>query len=192
MLGLSFLGEYHPVIRPQQPDWRIASKYDSSDQLLGLTNEGLAEVDPLATNLLVAQGLPEVGELDIPRYQIIVNDWADEFRDRCLPDWEKHYHRSPEEYGHHVWLYRLGMITRYLDQYCKITYDPDLKGSSPDGNPSHTVVRYSNASELFLHGIIDTRKGTCGNMATLHVAIGWRLGWPVSLACVSSHYNYAI
>jgi len=35
---------------------------------------------------------------------------------------------------------------------------------------------------------MDTRQGTCGNMATLHVALGWRLGWPVSLACVRSHY----
>ena len=34
---------------------------------------------------------------------------------------------------------------------------------------------------------MDTRRGTCGNMAALHVAIGWRLGWPVSLACVKSH-----
>ncbi len=25
-------------------------------------------------------------------------------------------------------------------------------------------------------------------MAALHVALGWRLGWPVSLACVRSHY----
>lgn len=35
---------------------------------------------------------------------------------------------------------------------------------------------------------MDTRRGTCGNMAALHVAVGWRLGWPVSLACVNSHY----
>jgi hypothetical protein len=30
--------------------------------------------------------------------------------------------------------------------------------------------------------------GTCGNMAALHVALGWRLGWPLSLACAGSHY----
>jgi hypothetical protein len=35
---------------------------------------------------------------------------------------------------------------------------------------------------------MDTRRGTCGNMAALHVALGWRLGWPVSLACVQSHF----
>ena len=34
---------------------------------------------------------------------------------------------------------------------------------------------------------MDSKRGTCGNMAALHVAIGWRLGWPVSLSCVGSH-----
>jgi hypothetical protein len=35
---------------------------------------------------------------------------------------------------------------------------------------------------------MDTRKGTCASMPALHVAICWRLGWPVSLACVGPHY----
>ena len=34
---------------------------------------------------------------------------------------------------------------------------------------------------------MDTRRGTCGNMAALHVALGWRLGWPVSLALAHWH-----
>ncbi len=29
--------------------------------------------------------------------------------------------------------------------------------------------------------MIDRRRGTCGNIAELHYAIEWRLGWPVSL-----------
>jgi hypothetical protein len=51
-----------------------------------------------------------------------------------------------------------------------------------------TRVLYTDPSDLFLNGVIDTRRGTCGNMATLHVALCWRLGWPVSLACVGSHF----
>ena len=47
---------------------------------------------------------------------------------------------------------------------------------------------YTDPSDLFLNGVIDTRRGTCANMAALHVALGWRLGWPVSLACVASHF----
>ncbi len=39
-----------------------------------------------------------------------------------------------------------------------------------------------------LNGVIDTRRGTCGNMAALYVAMAWRMRWPVSLACVNSHF----
>ena len=38
------------------------------------------------------------------------------------------------------------------------------------------------------NGLIDTRQGTCASMPTLHVAIARRLGWPVSLASVKSHF----
>jgi len=32
-------------------------------------------------------------------------------------------------------------------------------------------VRYTNPSDLFINGVIDTREGTCGNLAVLHVAL---------------------
>src|SRR5262249_50895476 len=51
-----------------------------------------------------------------------------------------------------------------------------------------TKVRYTDPSDLFLNGVMETRRGTCGNMSMVHVALAWRLGWPVSLACVHSHH----
>lgn len=47
---------------------------------------------------------------------------------------------------------------------------------------------YTDPCDLFLNGVMDRRRGTCGNMAALHVAMGWRMGWPVSLACIKSHF----
>jgi hypothetical protein len=35
---------------------------------------------------------------------------------------------------------------------------------------------------------MDTRQGTCGNMAMVPVALAWRLGWPVFLACAGYHF----
>lgn len=51
-----------------------------------------------------------------------------------------------------------------------------------------TAIYYTDPGQLFLHGLIDTKQGTCGNMAALHVAICRRMGWPVSLACARSHF----
>src|SRR5262245_32481002 len=41
---------------------------------------------------------------------------------------------------------------------------------------------------MFLNGVIDNRRRTCGDMATLHVAMGWGRGWSESLGCAKSHY----
>lgn len=49
-------------------------------------------------------------------------------------------------------------------------------------------IIYTDPTDLFLNGVMDTRQGTCANMAILFVALCWRLGWPVRLACLRSHY----
>lgn len=40
-------------------------------QLLALSDDELAQVDPLVMNLLVAKGIPSLAHLDIGRYQRI-------------------------------------------------------------------------------------------------------------------------
>jgi hypothetical protein len=52
--------------------------------LLALTDSGLARVDPVEMNLVVAQGIPALAELDIYRYQEMADRWAEDIR-RGLP-----------------------------------------------------------------------------------------------------------
>ena len=49
-------------------------------------------------------------------------------------------------------------------------------------------ILYTDPSDLFLNGVMKTRQGTCGNMALLHVVLGRRIGLPVSLAPVGTHF----
>jgi len=148
-------------------------------QLLGCSDAELAHVDPLVMNLLVAKSIPSLADLDIARYQRLADQWADDVR-RRLPGAEKVFWRSPQDWKNDVSFFRLGALCGYLEHEAGITYNEDQRTA--------TAVFYTDPSDLFLNGVMDTRQGTCGNMAALHVAIGWRLGWPVSLACVRSHY----
>lgn len=50
------------------------------------------------------------------------------------------------------------------------------------------AILYTDASDLFLNGVIDTRRGTCGNMGALFVALCWRIGWPVKLVTAKAHF----
>ncbi len=72
------------------------------------------------------------------------------------------------------------MVCQYIDLELGISYRPDQRDV--------TSIHYTDPSDLFLNGIIDTGLGTCGNMSALHVAFGGRMGWPVSLACVGTHF----
>lgn len=77
------------------------------------------------------------------------------------------------------------MLAQFLDEQVGIEYVPEQAESQRQGVKE---FYYTDPADLFLHGLIDRKTGTCATMPTLHVAIGRRLGWPVSLACVKSHY----
>ena len=148
--------------------------------IIAMTESELSAIDPLAMNLIVAKGIDSLADLDIAHYQSIVNSWTNDFRNRCLPYWEQFFHEAPDDFGNDIRFFRLGMVCQYLDLEVGISYHPEQR--------ELTSILYTNPSDLFLNGVIDSKFGTCGNMAALHVAIGWRMGWPVSLACVNSHF----
>lgn len=148
-------------------------------QMLACSDEELGRVDPLVMNLLVAKSIPSLAGLDLPRYQRQADQWADDVRKR-LPKAEKVFWQTPCDWKDDINFFRLGVLCGYLEYEVGIAYNEDQR----DGGP----VFYTDPTDLFLNGVMDTRRGTCGNMATLHIALGWRLGWPVSLACVKSHF----
>lgn len=147
-------------------------------RLLGLPDDEFARVDPVAMNLLVATSIPALAGLDIPRYQRLADEWADAVRAQ-LPEAERVFRQTPQDWKNDIHFFRLGVLCGFLEHEAGIAYNEEQREA--------TAVRYTNPSDLFLNGVMDTRRGTCGNMAALHVAIGRRLGWPVTLACVKSH-----
>ncbi len=161
--------------------WRDSEGATVADyrQLLACIDAELAQVDPLVMNLLVAKSIPSLTDIDIPHYQRQADQWAEDVR-RRLPLAEGAFRRTPQGWKNDINFFRLGVLCGYLEHEAGIAYIEDQRTA--------TAIYYTDPSDLFLNGVMDTRRGTCGNMAALHVAVGWRLGWPVSLACVRSHY----
>jgi hypothetical protein len=126
----------------------------------------------------VAAGIPRLADLDISRYQATVDGWADEVR-KWLTHFEPQFHENPVAWRDDIHFFQLGVMCRYVENRLGVQYKEDQRDA--------TSVRYTDPSDLFLNGVMDTRRGTCGNMAVLHLAIGRRLGWPVSLACAGAH-----
>ena len=151
--------DYRQILAHSDAEWRLA--------------------DPLLSNLLVGKSIPALAHLDIPHYQRQADEWATELK-ASLTKSERHFHMDPGYFRNDVNFFRLGMLHQFLEQNADIAYKEDQRNL--------TSMLYTDPSDLFLNGVMDTRRGTCGNMAALYVAIGWRLGWPVSLACAKSHY----
>jgi hypothetical protein len=148
-------------------------------QLLALPDEELEQADVVVLNLAVAKEIPSLAKLQISNYVNVVDDWTAQFR-RVLPSMEVQFRQTPERWRNDIRLFRVGMLQGFLGHEIGLRYIEEQKTA--------TAVSYTNPGDLFLNGLIDTKRGTCGNMAALHVAMARRMGWPVSLACAKTHF----
>jgi hypothetical protein len=130
-------------------------------------------------NLVVAKGVPCFANLDIGRYVRLADQWTSDIR-RRLPGAEAHFHRSPANWKNDIRFFRLGIVCWYVDEVLGVSYPDELARAGEER-------LYADPMNVFLNGLMDRRRGSCASMPTLHVAIGWRLGWPVSLACANNH-----
>ena len=148
-------------------------------QLLDLLDADLERVDVVEMNLAVARGISPLSDLDVGRYIRVVDEWTAQFAD-WLRGAEQRFHKTPECWKNDIRFFRIGMLAGYMGKYLGLGYIPEQRHLD--------AIWYTNPSDLFLNGLIDTKRGTCGSMPVLHVAIARRLGWPVALACVHSHF----
>lgn len=154
--------------------------YPDLRQLLALTDEELAHLDPLVMNLVVAKTIPGLENLDIDRYVRIVDGWAAQLSAKLKYDERIGFQKTPWKWNHDIHFFRMGQLASFVNTELGVRYIEEQKHA--------TSVAYADPSDLFMNGVIDRRKGTCANMPLLHVVLARRLGWPASLACVNSHF----
>ena len=54
--------------------------------------------------------------------------------------------------------------------------------------PEESSALYRDANNIFLAGLLRTRRGSCVSMPLIYLVIGRRLGYPVHLVAVGKHY----
>lgn len=148
-------------------------------QLLALPDDELEKIDVLELNLAVSRKVKGQENTDYSHYCNTVDKWTSQFSLK-LREAEQLFNNSPHIWKNDIDFFRMGMLSSFLEHEIKIAYNEKQKYIK--------AIRYKNLGDLFLYGLIDTKMGTCATMPTLHVAIGRRLGWPVSLACIGHHF----
>ncbi len=143
-------------------------------RMLEMPDEELERVDPVIMNLIVLRGIPDYADTDISRYVRQVNEWADRIR-RGLDHALGNGGTSEPAYLHDPDLWRAGgMAVAVAGPSIGITYTAQR-------------LNESDASQLFLPGLIDDRRGTCSNMPVLYLAIAHRMGWPLKAVVSRDH-----
>jgi hypothetical protein len=159
-------------------------------QLVAMSSEELGRVDPVVMNLVVAKGIPSLSHLDIAHYVRLADEWATDLREQMRTK-EKEFYRTPHYWDNDIDLFRLGLVAWYCDVVLGVAYREDQRDIQlaerklpPEMRKGHL---YTDPTDLFINGVMDTRRGTCGNMSLLHVILGRRVGLPVYLACAWAH-----
>ena len=166
-----------PVAIGAPPPVKVVRMAQTLDDLLKMPSEMLAYVDIAEMNLRCAAGLRGAENLDVGKALARLNDWAERVRywtDRS--QWD--FRRNPEKFENSEAKFRVLLLISVLQKDFGVHYN-DRGERSCD---------FSNAKNAFLHGMIDdTNGGTCASMAVMYVAIGRRLGYPMSLVLAKTH-----
>lgn len=148
-------------------------------------------MDIALINLLCAEGLRGSENLDADYFTRTLNGWAAHVKNetkRNLHLFEEH----PEKFKNSLAYFRMAMLATVLVQDLRIRYNPEREKQLENG---HILKRedektfFADAKDVFIHGLLTGKHyGTCASLPFLYVAIGRRLGYPVTLATTATHF----
>jgi hypothetical protein len=148
----------------------------SLQDLLVLSDEELARYDVAAVNLACAAGLPGAEQIEVAACLRTIDAWAERvFREtERLSD---RFRQRPAAFGHSLAYFRALIFVTVLQRDLGVWTDPKLNETN----------NFSDARDLFIHGILQGCGGTCSSLPVLYAAIGRRLGYPLRLASTAMH-----
>lgn len=172
-----------------------AAKFDTFKQpttlaeLLALPPDQLENVDIALISLLCAEGLLGADNLNVQGCLETLDTWTRHIERETKRNFHRYIER-PEDYGHSLAYYQMGMLGTVLAEDLRIQYNPELETkllSDTNGTLSLDDF-FRNSKDIFLHGLLTGQHfGTCASMPFLYASIGRRLGYPVTIAARKRH-----
>lgn len=139
----------------------------------------LATSDLADFNLRQARGLPGAENLDIPHLLRTLDEWALRVQCETQRVWPI-YQRNPEKFNNSPGQFRAEVLVTVLQRDVGLRYRKDSLQMS-----DHEF--WSRPENVFIHGPIQTRLGTCASLPVIYVGVGRRLGYPMKLATTFQH-----
>jgi len=146
------------------------------DELVGLSDEELDKLDLAVTNLACAVELPGSEIIDATAMCAKLDVWAAHVGLETQK-YAYDFYRRPAYFKDSFGQFCMEMLVTVLQQDFDVRYHP-LRIRNVD---------FTRSEDLFLHGLLDGKGGTCCSMPVLYVAIGRRLGYPLKLVTSPEH-----
>jgi len=152
-------------------------KAQTFKDLLSLPAEQLTGVDIAEMNLLCATDLPGAEKLDVDQLLARLDDYAERVRywtDQSMWDFQQ----NPGKFENSEAKFRVLLLISVLQTDFGVHYN----------HRGERNCDFSDSRNPFIHGMIDdTNGGTCASMPVMYVAVGRRLGYPMSLVLAKTH-----
>jgi len=151
-----------------------------SDALIGLvdlSDDQLREADIATLNLMAARSLPGAENLDVKKCLRVLDQWTRLVR-MNTKDWLPGFKRTPRRFGRSPGQFRMTAMITVLQRSLGVRYNLSFNEGEYNGTDSRN---------LFIHGLLGGRGGTCVSMPVLYTAIGRRLGYPLKLVETKEH-----
>jgi hypothetical protein len=149
-------------------DWR---------ELLMSPDEALARLDFLDVHLACATELPGVGRLNVDACRAEVNRLA-QLVWTATEKYKGNYYANPGKHNNSRARFQALVLITVLQRDCGFHYNPAL---------IDRCEFFRDSRNLFLNGVLGTKKGTCASLPTLYLAVGRRLGYPLKLVRTTQH-----
>jgi hypothetical protein len=150
------------------PDWPL---------LVPLPEAELASRDFAAVNLACAAGLPGAEGLDLERC-LLAPDVLARHVERETARAAHQFRDDPAAFENSPAYFRALVLATVLQEDCGVRYEPALIDRDDF---------FHDAANLFLHGVLQGKGGTCSSLPPFYVAVGRRLGYPMKLALTKGH-----
>lgn len=154
-------------------------------ELLKAPEDSLRHVDIARMNLLCAEGLPGAENLNIERYLRKLDAWA-KYVVTVEQQYMPAFHRNKDKYRNSQALFKGVYLGIAIEQDFGCGYNQELLDSGAM-NERQSTRFYKDASDIFIHGLLDDGKGSCSSLPVLMVALGRRCDYPIHLVGCGGH-----
>jgi len=167
----------HCLSRPPYPQTYV--------ELTALSPEELEQIDIALVNLLSAEGLPGAENLNIDRCLAELDKWA-ELVKQNEQKYSAQFFLHRQHYDNSYAKFQAVNLGLTLKEDLKCGYNQELVRSGAMEDIRSTRF-FRDSGDLFLHGFIEKRTGSCSSLPVLMVAIGRRCGYPLYLVTCKGH-----